>query len=440
MTVLDLPRPTEPAREARSELPASRTGSLALAVTVAAWVGVLAQILRHRIYVSHDTVINYAHTWWLAERGPSLRMPVLGHGEAFTFPYGLVPWSIGAALRPLLGDRAVTLTLVAAIVGLIAATFWAFPELRRGWWATAVLVEPALVTGALIGQLPFLAGSALLLAATGAWRRGHVAVAVVTAGLAQATHPAIVLPLALLLVAGRLPWEPRRRRLATAYALSLLIALPATWITLHVPVVQETSPWVKAFGFVATLAPRSLVLVVPVALVLLRRYLPDVWRARSTGPAVVIALLVANAGMWVPLGMPWAWGALTREPDTRMVEFTHGSGAFEPGATYRLLRVADGKIGMYQLLQGGGRLDSEFFPESIDRRSWPTTAEYARFLDRRRVDFVMIWDGYDQRFGTNEHALLEEMLTTPPAGTTVTRVERTGDYDLFAVDRSVVHH
>jgi hypothetical protein len=146
--------------------------------------------------------------------------------------------------------------------------------------------------------------------------------------------------------------------------------------------------------------------------------------------------------------MPWAWGALTREPDTRMVAFTDAEagaeaagGSFEPGATYRLLRVADGKIGMYQLLQGGGRLDSEFFPESIDRRSWPTTVEYAAFLRDRRVDFVMVWDGYDQRFGTNEHALLEEMLTAPPAGTTVTRVERTGDYDLFAIDTAaVVHH
>jgi len=432
----------EPARE-RGAQPAPRSGaastaggSLALAVAVVAWASVLLQILRHRIFVSHDTVINYAHTWYLAERGPSLRMPVLGHGEAYTFPYGVVPWSLAALLRPLLGDWAVTLVLVGAIVGLIAATFWAFPELRRGWWATAVLVDPALVTGALIGQLSFLAGSALLFTAIGAWRRGRAAAAVVAAGLAQATHPAIVLPLALLLVAGRLPWEPQRRRLATAYAASLAIALPAVWVTLQVPVVQETSLWVKAFGFVATLAPRSLILVVPLALVLLRRYLPAAWRTAPTGPAVVAALLLATAGMWLPLGMPWAWGALGRTPDTRMDDFTQGNHGFERGATYRVLRVADGKIGMYQLLQGGGRLDAEFFPESIDRRSWPTTSEYAAFLHRRRVDFVMVWDGYDQRFGTNEHALLDEMLTAPLAGTTVTRVDRTGDYDLFAV----VHH
>src|SRR5439155_27378478 len=120
----------------------------------------LALLLRHRIVVSHDTVINYAHVWYVSERlwhghGVPFRMPVLGHGRAFAFPYALVPWLTAAILRPLAGDWIVTLWLVGGVVGLGVATFAAFPELRRRWWADAILVNPALIAAALIGQLPF---------------------------------------------------------------------------------------------------------------------------------------------------------------------------------------------------------------------------------------------------------------------------------------------
>jgi hypothetical protein len=454
-----------------------RVGTWAFAGAIGAWVVVLGRILQHRVYVSHDTVINYAHVWFVSDRlwrgdGVPLRMPALGHGEAVTFPYGFLPWSLAALARPVFGDWSVTLLLVAITVGVMIATFWAFPELSggadhsrlssparaveagqatrhlhsrrlrrraagpqgQGWWGAAVLLEPAMVTAPLIGQIPFLSGMTLLLVAVGAWRRDRRWLAIVAAGLAQATHPAIVLPLALGLVAGWLRWEPRRRALVTAYAWSLLLAAPAVVLTLSSPVVEESSVWVKAYGFIATIAPRCMVLTVPIALVLLMRL-----RRPWVAPAVVAALVVANALMWAPLGMPWAWKGLDRQPDTRMVLFTQ-SADFDPGATYRILRIADGKIGMYQMLQGGGRLDSEFFPESIDRRSWPTTDAYLRFLDRRRVDYVMIWQGYDTRFRTNEHALLQRLAATPCVrGRQVERVRSTLDYQLFHV-REACHH
>ena len=48
-----------------------------LGVLVAGWALVLALILGHRIFVSHDTVSNYAHVWYVSER--------LGHAHpAFT--------------------------------------------------------------------------------------------------------------------------------------------------------------------------------------------------------------------------------------------------------------------------------------------------------------------------------------------------------------------
>ena len=144
-------------------------------------------------------------------------------------------------------------------------------------------------------------------------------------------------------------------------------------------------------------------------------------------------LVALNLVMWAPLGMPWAWGALSRRPDTRMVAFTT-SGSFVAGATYRVLRVGDGKLGMYQLLEHGARLDSEFFPESIAMNSWPSERAYRSFLDRRHVDYVMVWHRYDVVMGTNEHALLDRMAVADcSGGHRVRRVEHTSDFDLYAV-------
>ena len=99
-------------------------------------------------------------------------MPVLGHGEGLTFPYGSLPWLAAATLWPLAGDWSVTIVLVMGALGLIGATFWAFPETRHPWWAVAVLINPILVLAPLSGQLPFLWASALLVAGIGCWRRG----------------------------------------------------------------------------------------------------------------------------------------------------------------------------------------------------------------------------------------------------------------------------
>src|SRR5262249_39652805 len=64
---------------------------------------------------------------------------------------------------------------------------------------------------------------------------------------------------------------------------------------------------------------------------------------------------------------------------------------------------------MYQVVEHHGRLDSEFFPESIARHSWPDVAAYSQFLKNRRVDYVIIFESYDREWRTNEHDLLREL-------------------------------
>ena len=69
----------------------SRYGRPALIAVGVAWLVVLGFILSHSLFVSHDSLSNYGHVWWVAEQlrsggGLPFRMPVLGHGEALTFP------------------------------------------------------------------------------------------------------------------------------------------------------------------------------------------------------------------------------------------------------------------------------------------------------------------------------------------------------------------
>lgn len=415
-------------------------------------------------------MINLAHVWYVSQRlwgghGIPFRMPILGHGQAFAFPYGAVPWLTAAVFRPLAGDWIVTLWLVVGLAALLVATFVAFPELRRGWGAAVALLNPALVAAALIGQLPFIWGAALLLFGIAAWRRGHPAWAATLAGLAQVTHPAVVAPLTLGIVvaaaafawagateirssgmartvagateirssgrartvAGATDGQVEVRRILQWYGLSLVPVVPAAGLVVASPVFEDSSTAVKLANFVTTLAPRSLVLLIPIALVFSLR------RRHWAGPVAFAATALLLAVSWKPLLLPEASGSLWREPDRVMLRFLD-SPSFERGATYRLLRVPDFKVGAYQMLRAGARLDSEFFPESIVRRRWPSAAEYGGFLRDRRVDYVMMWGGYTRVFKVNEAERLAELAACDPGAPVCAReIERNMPWTLWAI-------
>jgi hypothetical protein len=433
------PSSSESPSEILGQLVGRTPAELALRIVVAGWIVVLFMIIRHRVFVSHDSISNYGHVWYVSEQlwngdGLPFRMPVIGHGAAYAFPYSFLPWASAALLHPLLGDWVVTLWLVLGCVGVILATFWAFPELRRGWWAAAALVNPAIVTAAIIGQLPFLWAMTMLVAGIGCWRRGRRWEAAVLVGLAQATHPAMVLPIGLAMVACWYRWEPDRRALLRWYGLSLLITLPAVWIVFVSPVFIDASTSDIVLNFIGTFAVRVLVVFIPVALVLFRR-VPWGWLA----PALFALVLVLNLVLVPVLGTRFAWGALRRKPDTTLMTFIRSSD-FDPDSTYRILRTADGKIGMYQLVRSGGRLDSEFFPESIHRRSFHGAEAYSRFLRSRDVDYVIVFDDYDTRYHTNEHRLLDRLATKGDDAcgqerVGVSRLTHTAEFDVYTVAR-----
>ncbi len=422
-----------------------RTGLVAAAAVGGAWLVVLGIILRHRIFVSSDTVSNYAHVWYVSRvivdshRIP-YHMPVIGHGRGLAFPYAFVPWVSAALLRPWLGDWVVTLWLVIGSVGLIGATFWAFPELRRGWWCALVLANPVMIVAPVLGQLPFVWAMALFLCGVACWRTGRTGWAIALAGIGQATHAAVVLPIAAMLVVGWLWFEPDRRKLVLAYAASLVIAAPAVWLVLLTPAYTDSSLGVKVVNFVETVAPRTLVVVIPIVLVLLRRV------ARPWLPPLLLVICFgASAGLATQLDTKTAWKDLSKQPERSLMPFID-SAAFRPGLEYRVLSTTDRRIGMYQMIQHGARLDSEFFPESIVRRTWPSAAEYCRFLRGRAVDRVVIYHHYDLGFRKNEQRILRvlsargspspDQRACRAEGVTVTYLAKGNRFDVYTISRT----
>jgi hypothetical protein len=396
--------------------PNDRRPRLLLGAVCLAWAVLLALILTHGIFVTNDSLSNYGHVWYVSERfwgghGIPYHMPVLGHGEALAFPYSFLPWMTSALVFPLLGDWAVTLWLVLGFLAMVAAMLWALPELRSPFGVALLLLSPVMVEAPLLGQLPFVWAAALLFVAVGMWRRERPLFAAVALGLAQATHAPLLLPMAGLLVATRFVLVPaERRRLVVYYALSLVIALPAVWMVLASPVVEDTSLAVQMSNLIGTVGIRLPVVLWPFALAWL---LP---RLRGAMPYALAGALVALNLVFVPVRQnDFGWEALFRRPDASVRPFINSS-VFEAGKTYRLLSSRDGKTPMYDMIRAGANLDSEFFPESINRRSFADASEYVRFLNRRKVDYVVIYALYDKNHRTNEHELLERLQGEPVDG------------------------
>jgi hypothetical protein len=417
----------------------TRGGRLAKRGVIVFWVVILVLLLRHREVISNDTLSNYVHVWYVADSlwhggGLPYHMPILAHGQALAFPYGFIPWMFAVLLWPIMGEWSVTLTLGVGFLGVVAATFWALPELRRGWWAAATLVNPAFVEGLLLGQLPFMWAAAMLLVAIGSWRRGRHTWAIVFAALAQFTHAPILMPLTAALAIGWSYFEPDRRALIRAWLISIVPALPAVYLVFASPVTTQTSALWSLWVEIETLALRSLILAVPFALIYLQRH-----RFRPNTPIVAAVVLVIGQLVTLPIsGMISGWGALNREPDRAASEITK-SIAIVPGATYRVLSFGDGKYGMYSVARAGGRLDSEFFPESMYRRSFRDQSAYAAFLTKRSVEYVLVDHRY-HKFHTNEQSLLDAMASSPTAtqcvsGLRVQRVQESPTLTTYRVIR-----
>ncbi len=377
----------------------------------------------HVWYVAHDLWHHGRLPW---------RMPVLAHGEAYAYPYGFVNWTTAALFWPLFGNWVVTLWTVIGTVGCIVATYVAFPELRRGWWSAAVLANPAILEALLFGQQSFAWGAMFLLFGVAAWRRGHRGWAVVLVGVGQANHAAIVLPIGILLVLAYLPFSPDRRETLRYYALACVLSLPAVWLVFASPTTGQTSTGHKISDFLITLGPRVIVAGLPFICVLLKST-----GRRALAPLGVALALIGQLGFEIPLNVGQQWSALVHTgADTAALEAYLHSPEFVPGATYRVLRGGDGKLGLYDVLRAGGHLDSEMFPESMAMKSFANPSEYASLLCSRHVDRMVHDVSYDSARHTNEAVMIDALERAPAAGVRLQVVASISTMKVVVVDRS----
>lgn len=422
------------AEPATAEVPGA---SVVVGALIAAWVVVLALYLRHSIVLSSDSVNNHVHVWYIAHdlwhhtRLP-WRMPVLAHGEAYAYPYGFLNWTTAALFWPLFGNWTVTLWTALGTVGCIGATFTAFPELRHGWWPAAVLANSAILEALLFGQQSFAWGAMLLLFGVAAWRRGHLAWAAVLIGLGQANHAVIVLPIGMALVAFYLIFvAPDRRLVLRWYALSCAMTVPSVLLVFASPTTGQSSPGADIVNLLITLGPRIVVVGLPVICVLLYRA-----GIRALAPVGLALALIGSLGFEIPLNVGQQWHALAHTgADTASLDAYLHSPDFVPGATYRVLRGGDGKLGLYDVLRAGGRLDSELFPESMAMRNFHDARDYAATLCERDVDQIIHYDTYDSARHTNERTMIDTLEQARVGGVRLRTLARGAGWKVDAVNR-----
>jgi hypothetical protein len=381
-------------------------GWIAPLVAALVWPALALCILSHPLFVSNDSLSTYAHVWFLAQAisdhgSLPLRMPVLNGGDGFAFPYGAPAWTLAALLWSVLHEWSVSLLLVVGAVASAAAAILWRPALRHPVLLALLLLNPFFIEAVLLAQFPFLWATVFFFLGAAALQRSRWGAATVGLALAQISHPAIMLPPVALLCTLTYRRRPAQAVVAV-YAAALLLAAPAVWLTLATPALSENRPFAVLWTFLTTLAPRSLVLIAPALLDALRSAI-----LRNAGRISVAAVILPLA-LIPSLGDVWAVEQLVRAPSTTATAAVQDE-TFSPGCVYRVLDAGDGKVSMYRALRAGAVLDSDFFPESINRRSWPDPEQYITFLEARRVQFVLISSAYDREFRTNEHNLLRAL-------------------------------
>jgi hypothetical protein len=105
------------------------------------------------------------------------------------------------------------------------------------------------------------------------------------------------------------------------------------------------------------------------------------------------------------------------------------------GATYRVLRGGDGKLGLYHVVKAGGRLDSEMFPETMAIRDFHDVPEYEKLLCDRHVDQILHFASYDASRHTNERETITRLAARPGERIRLQRLADGSGFEAYAVDR-----
>ena len=360
-------------------------------------------VLSKTVFLGSDSAHHYAHVWYVSDQiFHHWRLPLhvryLESGHALTFPYGIVVYLATALPYALLGDRAVTVAMVAGFVFYGYAATRARPALRDPRLLTLVYINTFLIEGLVSFQFTFIWAVGFFFMCVEAVDRRRWAAAAVWAVLAVTTHPFAG---AAAVVGYTLFAAVRRPRdavpLFTAMAIAAVIVLPYALYARTTPSVDTT----RESYLLGTL-----------------RYM-----ARFRGAVVLLPLVVSMlAPVLRPLFLPaFAVMALTftvriEHKDVNTFGFNNNSHPFygefirspqfDLALTYRVLEPNDREDGAYQLIKHGAVLAQEFFDQSQFRRWWNSPEQYSCFLGAKGVDVVLLEKDYPLKWKQNEDKML----------------------------------
>lgn len=388
------------------EIPQAKRGQLALIVPVLVVllsVAALVMMLAKVIYLGDDSAQSYAHVWYLHRALFTLHewpwhISQLEGGVAVMFPYGIIPWLPDALVYPVVGDWAVTASMVIGVVLLVAGALYWQPRLRNPLLCAIFLLNPLLWNGITQFQITTMWAFAFFFFAAARLARGHRGQAGVLFALSIASHPMMGIGAMGVLTA----WEWVRRRrlpneLVAVEAVAAVVASPAIFLFVSVPLLRDASHGIVALSFLDNLRRLS----IPLLALLLPAASQWVFKRQALVVGVAAAA-TAGALVWLPPSGLWQ----TSQPRFAGYLAAH---PVEAGATYRVLTSNNHEDGMYQFMEAGANLSGEFFTEAEHREHWSNVTTYACFLAQNQVTNVVVSSEYERTFRESELGALKAL-------------------------------
>ena len=362
-------------------------------------------LLTKSLFLGSDSAHHYAHVWYISDQifhhaSFPLHIRFLESGKALAFPYAVVPYLVTALPYTVLGDRAVTIAIVAGFAFYGYAATRARPALRDPRLLALIYVNSFLIEGLLSFQFAFLWACGFFFMCVEAVDRRRWATAAVWAVLAVTTH----LFVGAVAVAGYTLFAVIRRPrdslpLLVAMAVAALVVLPYALYARTTPAVEST-PTQHIWGTL--------------------RYM-----ARFRGTEIALPFIVSMlAGVLRPLFLPAflamavTFGIRLDGKHVNVYGLKHNSSPFygdfirspqfDKSLTYRVLEPNDREDGAYQLIRNGAVLGQEFFDQSQFRLWWDKPEMYVCFLGAKKIDVVLLERDYIPKFNRNEHTRLAE--------------------------------
>ena len=365
-----------------------------------------AILLTKTFLLGSDSAHHYAHVWYISDRifhhaqfPPHIRY--LESGKALAFPYAVVPYLVTAIPYTFIGDRAVTIAIVAGFAFYGYAATRARPALRDPRLLALIYVNSFLIEGLLSFQFAFIWACGFFFMCVEAVDKRRWKTAAVWAILTVTTHMVLG---AVAIAVYTLFAIVRRRRdavpLLTAMVIAALVVLPYALYVRTTPAVEST-PTQHIWGTLRYMARfRGTEVALPFVVSMLAGVLRPLFLPAFLALAAVLGMRFNGKHVNI-YGLnhnsrPF-YGDFVRSPE------------FDRSLTYRVLEPNDRENGAYQLIKNGAVLGQEFFDQSQFRLWWDTPEMYTCFLGAKKIDVVLLEKNYIPKFNRNEHTRLAEL-------------------------------